>query len=86
MDKMKKKSSLSAIIKSPGRWTGNNIFLKGGLISRVDFKKGSCLPVKFKGISTMAIQVKIDQKELLFEIFSNGLLRAIGKVLLMKLS
>ena len=28
---MKKKSSHSAVIKSPGRWTGNNIFFKGGL-------------------------------------------------------
>ena len=31
MGKMKKKSSHSAVIKSPGRWTGNNIFFKGGL-------------------------------------------------------
>ena len=28
---MKKKSSQSALMDSPGRWTGNNIFLKGGL-------------------------------------------------------
>ena len=34
----------------------------------------------------MAIQVKIYQNELMLEIFSKGLLRAIGKVLLMKLS
>ena len=34
MGKMKKKSSHSAVIKSPGRWTGNNFFLKGGLKSR----------------------------------------------------
>ena len=32
--KKKKKSSHSAVIKSPGRWTGNNIFFKGGLIER----------------------------------------------------
>ena len=31
MGKMKNKSSHSAVIKSPGRWTGNNIFFKGGL-------------------------------------------------------
>ena len=29
---MKKKSSQSAVIYTPGSWTGNNIFLKGGLI------------------------------------------------------
>ena len=33
---MKKKSSHSAVIKSPGRWTGNNIFFKGGLRSVQD--------------------------------------------------
>ena len=30
---MKKKSSHSAVIYTPGRWTGNNMFLKGGLTS-----------------------------------------------------
>ena len=29
--KRKKKSSHSAVTASPGRWTGNNIFSKGGL-------------------------------------------------------
>ena len=29
--KIKKKSSHSSVIFSPGRWTGNNIFSKGGL-------------------------------------------------------
>ena len=29
--KMRKKRSQSALIDSPGRWTGNNIFSKGGL-------------------------------------------------------
>ena len=34
MGKMKKKSSHSAVIKSPGRCTGNNIFFKGGLTAK----------------------------------------------------
>ena len=28
---MEKKSSHSAVIYTPGRWTGNNILFKGGL-------------------------------------------------------
>ena len=32
--KIKKKSSHSAVICSPGRWSGNNIFLKDGLTCR----------------------------------------------------
>ena len=31
LGKMKKKSSHSAVIYTPGHWTGNNIFFKGGL-------------------------------------------------------
>ena len=37
---MKKKKSHSAVISSPGRWTGNNIFLKGGLGSPLHRKNG----------------------------------------------
>ena len=32
-----KKSSQSALMDSPGRWTGNNIFSKGGLIRNITF-------------------------------------------------
>ena len=33
LGKINNKSSHSAVKYTPGRWTGNNIFFKGGLIS-----------------------------------------------------
>ena len=50
---VRKKSSHSAVIKSPGRWTGNNIFLKGGLmcfISILTFQ-----PSQFSGQSNQDV-------------------------------
>ena len=37
---MKKKSAYPALIGSPGRWTGNKIIFKGGLIFGIKFTLG----------------------------------------------
>ena len=39
--KMKKKSFHSAVMNSPTRWTGNNIFFKGGLT--IDLRTMACM-------------------------------------------
>ena len=55
--KMKKRSSHSAVIYTPGRWTGNNIFFKGGLIENQEMVMEKSLTFfPAKSMSTLCLQ------------------------------
>ena len=54
---MKINSSHSAVIYTPGRWTGNNIFFKGGLIIEPGIELNHLEPFRARQLIIIRIRI-----------------------------